>query len=34
MYDKHGKEFNFVGVIITNENVYLRTRAFFELDRR
>ena len=23
MYDKHGKEFNFVGVIITNENVYL-----------
>lgn len=23
MYEKHGKEFNFVGVIITNENVYL-----------
>ncbi len=23
MYKKHGKEFNFVGVIITNENVYL-----------
>lgn len=23
MYEKHGKEINFVGVIITNENVYL-----------
>lgn len=23
MFEKHGKEFNFVGVIITNENVYL-----------
>ncbi|MGO1469491.1 MAG: glycine/sarcosine/betaine reductase component B subunit [Tissierella sp.] len=23
LYDKHGKELNFVGVIITNENVYL-----------
>jgi glycine reductase len=23
MYAKHGKDFNFVGIIITNENVYL-----------
>ncbi|MTI66399.1 MAG: beta-aspartyl-peptidase [Firmicutes bacterium] len=23
LFDKHGKEFNFVGMIITNENVYL-----------
>ena len=23
MYDKHGKDFNFVGTIVTNENVYL-----------